>query len=612
MRPAPAARKFRRLDIPPAIVIGIFFLALALFSAACEAWRSANVQAGVKASPDEVRVGRTAPSPSAIQAAAARDVSAPLTFPSIEQKAPGAQPSPEILITFDGLGEGFEGPQGKAVFRNPSDNSLAVGPDHIVQIVNSRMAVFTKKGVRFDTTGKALYGPVPTNNLFKGFGDAGEINNGDAVVRYDQLANRWLIVMPIFRRLPPRKDDPAAPHAGDPAHLSPPAVPGQPGPAMLLFQPPRPTPEEEAAARAAAAEARAKRLAQSPNRKPPADAGSYAMCYAVSAGPDPLGSYYRYEFLRPLFPDYPRPAIWPDGYYVPTSTGDDVVQKHAYVADRVRMLKGEPATEQGVIIDGVNFLNSADLDGTALPPAGAPNIMMAAGGMQLKKIFEDDGIYVWTFHVDWSDPSKTKVEGPMKISVAPYHYLGDGQLSKCVPQPGTEQRLDSQGDKIMARLVYRRIGDRESIVAVHSVATAAGGGGVRWYEFRLDEKREVRLHQQGTYAPDGFYRWMPSPAIDADGAIGIGYSFGGTPNFPGQRFAGRRVDDPLGLLTMREAVLVEGEASQTSTMRWMDFAQTAIDPVDDRTIWYVGDYLKTGAAGYSTCIGAFRLGTRSR
>ena len=44
--------------------------------------------------------------------------------------------------------------------RNPSDNSLAVGPDHIVQIVNSRMAIFTKKGKRFDTTGKVLYGAV--------------------------------------------------------------------------------------------------------------------------------------------------------------------------------------------------------------------------------------------------------------------------------------------------------------------------------------------------------------------------------------------------------------------------------------------------------------------
>ena len=39
----------------------------------------------------------------------------------------------------------------------------------------------------------------------------------------------------------------------------------------------------------------------------------------------------------------------------------------------------------------MNFLNNADLDGKQLPPAGAPNIMMAAGGTQLKKVLEDDG-----------------------------------------------------------------------------------------------------------------------------------------------------------------------------------------------------------------------------
>jgi hypothetical protein len=100
---------------------------------------------------------------------------------------------------------------------------------------------------------------------------------------------------------------------------------------------------------------------------------------------------------------------------------------------------------------------------------------------------------------------------------------------------------------------------------------------------------------------------MPSPAIDAQGNIGIGYSFGGTPNFPGQRFPGRLSDDPLGTLTLREAVLVEGEASQTSANRWQDYTQTAIDPTDDCTIWYVGDYLKKGATSYSTRIGAFRL-----
>ena len=239
--------------------------------------------------------------------------------------------------------------------------------------------------------------------------------------------------------------------------------------------------------------------------------------------------------------------------------------------------------------------------------------MMATGGAQLNGITQDDGIYVWQFHVDWDDPNKTKLDGPVKISVAPYHYLGGGQLTSAVPQPGTERRLDAQGDKIMQRLVYRRIGNRESIVAVHSVSTSAGGGGVRWYEFRLDEERHVKLYQQGTYCPDGAYRWMASPAIDAMGNIGIGYSFGGPSHFPGQRFAGRFSDDPLGILTLREAVLVEGEASQTNTLRWEDYAQTAIDPSDDRTIWYVGDYLKKGATNYSTRIGAFRIhGERQR
>ena len=78
------------------------------------------------------------------------------------------------------------------------------------------------------------------------------------------------------------------------------------------------------------------------------------------------------------------------------------------------------------------------------------------------------------------------------------------------------------------------------------------------------------MHQQGTYTPDGFYRWMPSPAMDGAGNIVIGYSFGGTPHFAGQRFAGRRAGDPAGQLTLAETVLVEGEAAQTTTLRWED------------------------------------------
>jgi hypothetical protein len=446
---------------------------------------------------------------------------------TVEQTAPGTRPAIPAGVSFDGLGEGVPG------MRGGIDISLAVGPHHVFEVLNGNMAVFDKQG-------KRLYGPVPNNTLFAGMGRrCSAANNADTVVRYDQLANRWLFVLPVF----------AAP---------------------------------------------------------------YAMCYAVSATPDPLGPWYRYEFERPLFPDYPRPAVWPDGYYNPTSTSDNylpdvVTQKHECIADRRRMLKGQPASEQCVIIEGAVFMLNADVDGRRPPPTGAPNVMLSTGGTQLLKRFEDDGIYSYDVHVDWRDPAKTSVSQPRKIAVAAYRYLCDGQLSNCVSQPGTERRLDSQGDKLMQRLVYRNFGDHESLVAEHSVATAAHGGGVRWYEFRLDAQRRPVLYQQSTYAPDGLFRWLASMGMDRKGDIGIGYSFGGAPNYPGQRFAARLAADPKGQLTFQESVLAAGAASQTNSLRWEDYTTLALDPADDCTFWFVGNYLKAGATSSTTRIGSFAV-----
>jgi hypothetical protein len=242
----------------------------------------------------------------------AQQAGAPVTPPvittpggsaAIEQVAQGNDRATELVERFDGLGAGFTGPHGTTDARNPSDNSLAVGPDHIVQIVNARMAIYTKRGKRFDATARVLYGPVVTNTLFKGFGGACEERvSGDAVVRYDQLAGRWLFVLPVFQRGPVRAGQAAPQGPAAPAQVSRPGRPDQPGAAVPLYVPPR-------ADRAAAESPRA--------RNPPPDTaplqgaqGPYSMCYAISTGSDPLGAYFRYEFLRPLFPDYPRPAIW--------------------------------------------------------------------------------------------------------------------------------------------------------------------------------------------------------------------------------------------------------------------------------------------------------------
>ena len=512
---------------------------------------------GLGNTPPTPPAGRGASPPVRPESRTARAAQVPPTPPAaptistagaaVEQTTPGKRRPIEPIASFDGLGEGFAGRESSGGGRGGIDISLAVGPDHIFEILGGNLAVFSKKGKKYSATGKLLYGAVPNNTVFAGFGVRCAVsNNSDAVVRYDQLADRWLIVVPVFQRPP-----------GNPQ-------------------------------------------------------GPYAMCYAVSVTPDPLGPYYRYEFQRPLFPDYPRPAVWPDGYYNPTSTSDNllpdvITQKHDCIADRNKMLKGLPAAEQCVVIDGGVFMLNADLDGNRLPPPGAPNIMMSTGGTQLMKIFEDDGIYFYKVHVDWTDPSKTTVSPPQKIAVAPYHYLCDGQLSSCVSQPGTDRRLDSQGDKLIQRLVYRNLGDHESILAEHSVATAAHGGGVRWYEFCLNKQRDPVLFQQSTYAPDGFYRWLGSMAMDRKGGIGLGYSFGGDPNYTGQRFAARQAKDPKGQLTFHESTLAEGQASQTGSLRWEDYTNITLDPSDDCTFWFVGNYLKTSATSSTTRIGSFAL-----
>ncbi|HXO76754.1 MAG TPA: hypothetical protein VN824_15985, partial [Puia sp.] len=59
--------------------------------------------------------------------------------------------------------------------------------------------------------------------------------------------------------------------------------------------------------------------------------------------------------------------------------------------------------------------------------------------------------------------------------------------------------------------------------------------------------------------------------------------------------------------SFNENVLAEGAGVQTNTLRWEDYTYTVIDPSDNETFWYVGDYMKKDARNYSSKIGAFRL-----
>ncbi len=69
----------------------------------------------------------------------------------------------------------------------PSDNNMAVGPNNIVEVVNSEWAVY-------DKTGHVAAGfPKSLGSIWTSLGGACTLNHGDPIVQYDRLADRWFL-----------------------------------------------------------------------------------------------------------------------------------------------------------------------------------------------------------------------------------------------------------------------------------------------------------------------------------------------------------------------------------------------------------------------------------
>jgi hypothetical protein len=453
-------------------------------------------------------------------------------FDPVVQVGKGAAQAPTLGAGFDGVGQGFSGPNGTfSVNSAPPDTNGAVGPNHFVQIVNQSFAIFNKSGT-------PVYGPVPTNTLFSGFGGGCQVHDdGDATVEYDRLANRWVISQFSVT-------SPSTYH--------------------------------------------------------------YLQCVAVSTGPDPTGSYYRYSFDygTTQFPDYPKLGVWPDAYYTTFNifnNGNAFAGPKVCAYDRTRMQAGLSATQQCFQLStAYGGLLPSDLDGPTAPPSGAPNYVMDFGTNKLE---------LWKFHVDWTNPASSTFSGtPTAIPVADFTAACNGGGGVCIPQPGTSQQLDSLGDRLMYRLAYRNFGDHESLVVNQSV-TAGTTTGVRWYELRDPGAASPTVYQQSTYAPDATHRWMGSAAMDKAGGIGLGFSASSSTVRPSLRFTGRVASDPLSTMGQGEGTLIAGNGSQTSGLsRWGDYSSLGVDPVDDCTFWFTSEYLaSSGAFNWHTRIGTFQL-----
>jgi hypothetical protein len=389
------------------------------------------------------------------------------------------------------------------------------------------------------STGASVLGPVSISTIWSGFGGVCETaGGGDPVVLYDQLANRWLVTQ----------------FAGTSV----------------------PTDE----------------------------------CIAVSTSSDATGSFNRYAFhLGTSFFDYPKIGVWPDAYYmamdVYNSTGTIRFGPQPFAFNRAAMLAGSSAT---FITSGItggateDLYLPADLDGSTLPPAGAPNSFVEFPGSGSYKIFH--------FHVDFATPANSTFTQFASPGAAGFTQLCT-TTRNCVPQSGTTSRLDAIADRLMFRLAYRNFGDHESIVGNYTVSSG-GVAGIRWFELRNVTNGPVTKFQESTYQPDTTWRWMGSASMDGSGNLAVGFSASSASIVPALRYAGRLASDPLNTLAQGEAVLFAGQGSQTGTSsRWGDYSDLTIDPVDDCTFWFTSEYYPTGVTQFNwrTRIGSFRFAT---
>jgi hypothetical protein len=418
-------------------------------------------------------------------------------------------------VSFEGVGAGLAGFSPSSI---PPDTDGDIGPNHYVQVVNTSLAVFSR-------TGDVLLGPVDTSVMWMGFPkECAQTNDGDAVVRYDHIADRWVI-------------------------------------AQFSIE------------------------------------GSIFQCIAVSTTPDPMGSYVRYQFGYTALNDYPKVGLWPDGYYFTFNMfGNSFEGGKVCAMDRVKMLAGAPDATMQCFDSGPNFggLLASDVDGKTLPPPGAPNYVIA--------LDTDTAFQYWQLHVDYATPANSKFTGPTPITVESFSQLCNG--GACVTQP-SGARLDSLADRAMNRFVYRRFADHESLLLSHAI-TANPGGGIRWYELRTPNTPTV--FQQGTFAPTGAFRWIPSIAMDGSGDIALIYTVSSTTVNPSIRYTARVPADPPGTMGQGEGTIALGAGVQTNIDRWGDYATLNIDPNDDCTFWGTHEYkAASGRTNWSTRIAAFQL-----
>ena len=458
-----------------------------------------------------------------------------------------AVPMPTPLLTFNGISNMDNVAEYQLLFI-PPDISGDVGPDRYVQAVNALVRIY-------DKTGSPITPPFRMSGLFTGLGTpCSSRDDGDVIVSYDPLADRWLLSQ-YCTAFPPFRQMIAVSVTGDPAG------------AYYAYEFVMPN----------------VRLNDFPKISVWPDA--YYMSTEEFLGSDYVGAgAFAFDRERMLKGD-------PSAGYIYFSRPSDS-------PDRRR-----------------NLLPS-DLDGIRTPPTGMPAVFATYTASEYGDA--QDSLRLFDFHADFDDPAQStfleRPESPLPVAAFdPTSPSGRADISQ--PPPG--EKLDSNSDRVNYRLAYRNLGAAgESLVFDQTVRLtqdpAPYRAGVRVYELRRSSSTAFSVAEQSTIGDTKSSRWIGSVAQDHQGNIAVGYNFVADEKPPSVIYSGRLATEGPGSFRS-ESSLVVGEGVQKAYgWRWGDYASLTVDPIDDCTFWLSGEYYTLASQNLSdfawlTRIGSFRF-----
>ncbi|MFN2166535.1 MAG: carboxypeptidase regulatory-like domain-containing protein, partial [Anaerolineae bacterium] len=278
------------------------------------------------------------------------DANAAQRAATVQSQWAGEDPAPPPMANFAGMQFSANGAGW------PPDTNGDVGPNHYIQTVNTSVGIYDKTGTPLSVVTFNTFFQGPTGT------PCDTSNDGDPVVLYDPMADRWVVT--------------------DFAWFS-----FSTGPYYEC-------------------------IAVSQTADPVAG-GWYFYALQANTGPNFSGDFFN---------DYPKLGVWPDAYYMSANMFEavgDGFGVRLWALDRASILGGGPLNSVAfdLCLDGScgSFLPS-NMRGT-LPPAGAPNYFATLGA--------PDSFEIYKYHVDFATPANSTLTGPVTVPIAAFDGYND-------------------------------------------------------------------------------------------------------------------------------------------------------------------------------------------